>query len=108
MHSIRKIMNRARKYVKENPELKRDPEGLKSILHNDFGAMGSSKILDTIIVIVVGLYAVAYVLPGAMAALGLANTTDWPTGTADLIAPIGIFVMIGLLILFARGGASSK
>lgn len=59
-------------------------------------------ILEIIISIVAGLFAVAYVLPAGMQALGGANTTGWPTGTADFIIPIGIFVMIGLLFLFAK------
>lgn len=105
MYSIRKIRQRAKKYLKADPSLKNDPDRLKDILHNEFGAIGSSKMLDTIIVIVVGLYAVAYVLPTAMEALGNISTTYWPTGSGELIAPIGIFVMIGLLVLFAKGGA---
>lgn len=59
-------------------------------------------ILERIIAIVAGLFAVAYVLPAGMAALGGANTTGWPTGTEAFIIPLGIFVMIGLLFMFAK------
>lgn len=62
----------------------------------------SDNILETIIAVVAGLFAVAYVLPAGMAALGGANTTGWPAGTEAFIVPIGIFVMIGLLFLFAK------
>ena len=63
---------------------------------------GADKILGVIIAVVAGLFAVAYVLPPGMAALGGANTSGWPTGTENFIVPIGIFVMIGLLFLFAK------
>ena len=54
------------------------------------------------VAIVAGLYAIAYVLPTGMSALGGANTTGWPAGTSAFLVPIGIFVMIGLLVLFAK------
>jgi hypothetical protein len=62
----------------------------------------SDNVLEVIIAVVAGLFAVAYVLPPGMAALGGANTTGWPSGTENFIVPIGIFVMIGLLFLFAK------
>lgn len=62
----------------------------------------SDAILGVIIAVVAGLFAVAYVLPPGMQALGSANTTGWPAGTENFIVPIGIFVMIGLLFLFAK------
>jgi hypothetical protein len=62
----------------------------------------AEKILGVIVAIVAGLYAVAYVLPSGMSALGGANTTGWPTGTSAFLVPIGIFVMISLLIMFAK------
>jgi len=99
-------MKKAREHIRNDPSLKKDSGRLKELLHNEYGAIGSSKMLDTIIVIVVGLYAVAYVLPTAMEALGNITTTNWPTGSGELVAPIGIFVMIGLLVLFAKGGAN--
>jgi len=89
---------------KDNPHLNKME--FRDLVHNECGAMTSSKILDTIITVVAGLFAVAYVLPSGMSALGGANTTGWPSGTENFIVPIGIFVMIGLLVLFARSGGS--
>jgi len=65
-------------------------------------ALSAKGVLATVVAIVAGLYAIAYVLPTGMAALGGANTTGWPTGTSAFLVPIGIFVMIGLLVLFAK------
>lgn len=66
------------------------------------GAGKGDVLLDLVIGLVVGLFAVAYVLPAGMTALGSANTTGWPTGTSAFIVPIGIFVMIALLVAFAK------
>jgi hypothetical protein len=66
----------------------------------------ADEILTVVIAIVTGLYAVAYVLPSGMSALGGANTTGWPTGTDAFLVPIGIFVMIALLIMFAKTATS--
>jgi hypothetical protein len=62
----------------------------------------ADKVLGIIIAVVAGLFAVAYVLPPGMQALGQANVTGWPAGTENFITPIGIFVMIGILFLFAK------
>ena len=62
----------------------------------------ADNILEIIIALVAGLFAIAYVLPPGMSALGQANVTGWPSGTENFIIPIGIFVMIGLLFLFAK------
>lgn len=65
-------------------------------------ALSAKTVLASVVAIVAGLYAIAYVLPTGMAALGGANTTGWPSGTSAFLVPIGIFVMIGLLVMFAR------
>lgn len=70
-------------------------------LRNSYGATGNGAI-DIVVAIAIGLFAVAYILPPAMSALGGANTTDWPTGTSAFIPVIGIFVMIALLIYFSK------
>lgn len=70
-------------------------------LRNNYGATGNGAI-DIVVAIAIGLFAVAYILPPAMSALGGANTTDWPTGTSAFIPVIGIFVMIALLIYFSK------
>ena len=66
----------------------------------------AENVLGVVVAIVAGLYAIAYVLPSGMSALGGANTTDWPTGTSAFLVPIGIFVMISLLIMFARAAGA--
>ena len=68
----------------------------------------AEDILGIIIAVVAGLFAIAYVLPPGMAALGGANVTGWPAGTENFIVPIGIFVMIGLLFLFAKTSTNMK
>jgi hypothetical protein len=68
--------------------------------------LSAEGVLGVIVAIVAGLYAIAYVLPSGMSALGGANTTGWPTGTSAFLVPIGIFVMISLLILFARSAGA--
>jgi len=68
----------------------------------------ADRILGIIIAVVAGLFAVAYVLPPGMQALGGANVTGWPSGTENFIVPIGIFVMIGLLFLFAKTSTNSS
>jgi hypothetical protein len=70
--------------------------------------VSAEGILGAVVAIVAGLYAIAYVLPSGMAALGGANTTGWPTGTSSFIVPIGIFVMIGLLVMFAKVATKGK
>jgi hypothetical protein len=75
---------------------------MRRFLKNTEAKLTTKGILEVIVAIVAGLFAVAYVLPSGMAALGGANTTGWPDGTSAFLIPIGIFVMIGLLVLFAR------
>ena len=71
-------------------------------LANTHGAVSGDGAMDLVIGIAIGLFALAYVLPPAMSALGGANTTNWPTGTSAFIPVIGIFVMIALLVHFAN------
>ena len=76
---------------------------------NDTAAASADQIMLTVVALVVGIYTLAFVLPNAMQALGnMTNTSEnstinfWPAGTANFIIPIGIFVMVAILILFAR------
>lgn len=80
---------------------------MSNFLRNIKARLSADDVLLTVVAIVAGLFAVAYVLPSGMAALGQANVTDWPTGTSEFITPIGIFVMIGLLLLFARSSTKA-
>ena len=82
-------------------------EQISNLLEDRGAKVTAGGILAIVVAIVAGLYAVAYVLPSGMAALGGANTTGWPSGTENFIVPIGIFVMIGILVLFA-GVATGK
>jgi hypothetical protein len=81
---------------------------LRKFRENVQAKVSAEGILGIVVAIVAGLYAIAYVLPSGMSALGGANTTGWPTGTSDFITPIGIFVMIGILVIFARVAAKGK
>lgn len=90
------------KLRQEHPLMSR--EDFRNFVHDECGAANSNKMMDYIIAVVVGLFAVAYILPPGMQALGGANTTGWPSGTENFIVPIGIFVMIGILIVFAKRG----
>lgn len=78
----------------------------KKLWKNLKAKMDAEDILVTIVGIVAGLFAISYVLPSGMSALGGANTTGWPTGTSAFITPIGIFVMIGILLIFARASVT--
>jgi hypothetical protein len=62
----------------------------------------SGAVIGGLIVFAIALYVAAAVLPGAVANIETANTTDWSTGAVALWAIVGLVVVAGFIMLILR------